>query len=233
MIELKTIKDNPSVRRVLGLGLAAALCLCLAPASPAQTVDCVLALVNGQVITLSDIKILDAFGFFPQEESRPQADRLRAVLERFIGQKIVIDMAKEQSLVPEDKVEAALRDLESRLSAPEFARNLEVLGLARDDLKPYVEDLLLFEEVINSRFGRSVTVTLNEIEFYYDRTYLPLRKKSGAQPAPLLQVLNEIESLLRKDKVAAQADSWVANLRRQGSVEIKDDCLKNLEEERS
>ena len=228
MIEQKTIKDSPSVRRALGLGLAAALCLCLAPASPAQTVDCVLALVNSQVITLSDIKILDAFGFFPQEEARPQADRLRAVLERFIGQKIVIDMAKEQNLVPEDKVEASLRDLESRLSAPEFARNLEALGLARDDLKPYVEDMLLFEEVIYSRFGRSVTVTLNEIESYYDRTYLPARKKSGAPPAPLLQVLNEIESLLKKDKIAAQADSWVANLRRQGSVEIKDDCLKNL-----
>ena len=233
MIEQKTIKDGPSVRRALGFGLAAALCLCLAPASPAQTVDCVLALVNGQVITLSDIKILDAFGFFPQEEARPQADRLRAVLERFIGQKIVNDMAKGQSLVPEDKVEAAIRDLESRLSGPQFARNLEALGLVRDDLKPYVEDMLLFEEVINSRFGRSVAVTLNEIESYYDRTYLPARKKSGAQPAPLLQALNEIESLLRKDKIAAQADSWVANLRRQGSVEIKDDCLKSLQEERS
>jgi peptidyl-prolyl cis-trans isomerase SurA len=233
MIEQKTIKDSLSVRRALGLGLAAALCLCLVPASPAQPVDCILALVNGQVITLSDIKILDAFGFFPQEEVRPQADRLRAVLERFISQKIVIDMAKGQSLVPEDKVEAAIRDLESRLSGPEFGRNLEVLGLARDDLKPYVKDMVLFEEVINSRFGRSVTVTLNEIESYYDRTYLPARKKSGAQPAPLLQVLTEIESLLRKDKIAAQADSWIANLRRQGSVEIKDDCLKNLEEERS
>lgn len=228
MIEHKTIRSGPVRRRALGLGLAGALCLCLVSASPAQTVDCILAVFNGQVITLSDIRILDAFGFFPRDGTSSQADRLRAALDRFIGQMIVVDMTRGQSLVSEDRVEAAIRDMESRLSGPVFARNLEAFGLVRDDLKPYIEDRLLFEEVINSRFGGSVSVTLTEIEAYYDGTYLPAQKKSGAQAAPLLQVLNEIESLLKKDKIAVQADSWVAKLRGQGAVEIKDDCLKNL-----
>lgn len=218
-------------RSGLTLGLALAACLALARAGLPQTVDCLLAVVNGQPLTLSDVRIMDATGFFPGFSSLPEADRLRAVLDKVIDQRIVIDIEEEQVLIPPEKVEAGLRDLEGRQPAADLNRKLDALGLTRDDLKPYIEDMLLEQEIINLRFGRSVAVSLKEIEDYYRQAYVPARKSAGREPLPMLQVLTEVEDLLKKDKIAAQAETWIKNLRRQGSVRIMDDCLKSLKEE--
>jgi hypothetical protein len=213
------------------LGLALVIVLALSRAGLPQNVDCLLAVVNGQAITLSDVRILDAAGVFPGVSSLPGADRLRAILEKIIDQRIVIDIAEEQVLISPERVEAGLRDLESRQPAADLDGKLDAMGLTRDDLKPYIEDMLLEREIINLRFGRSVAVSLKEIEDYYRQTYVPAQTSAGREPPPMLQVLTEVENLLKKDKVAAQAQTWIMNLRRQGSVRIMDDCLKSLKEE--
>lgn len=223
------MSKNGRPGRTLGLALVA--CLALSRAGFPQTVDCLLAVVNGQAVTLSDVRIMDAASFFPGFSSLPEGDRLRAILDRIIDQRIVIDIAEEQVLIPPEKVEAGLRDLEDRQPAADLNRKLDALGLTLDDLKPFSKDMLLEQEIINLRFGRSVAVSLKEIEDYYRQTYVPARKSVGREPLPMLQVLNEVEDMLKKGKIAALAETWIKNMRRQGSVRIMDDCLKNLKEE--
>jgi len=229
MKKARDVRKNRRPGRTVGLVLL--VCLGLARGGLAQTVDCILAVVNGRAITLSDVRILDAFGFFPEYSGLAEGERLRAILDKVIERRIVIDIAEEQVLIPPEKVEAGLHDLEGRQPEADLSRKLEALGLMADDLKPYVEDMLLEREIINVRFGGSVTVSLKEIEDYYQQTYVPGRKSAGREPLPMLQVLSEVEDLLKKDKIAAQAETWIKNLRRQGSVRIMDGCLKSVNQE--
>jgi hypothetical protein len=225
----RSVKNIGRAGRTLGLVIV--LGLALGRGGFPQTVDCLLAVVNGHPVTLSDVRTLDAAGFFPGLSTLPEGDRLRAILDRAVDQRIVIDIAEEQVLIPSEKVEAGLRDLESRQPPAGLDRKLDALGLTRDDLKPYIEDMLLEREIINLRFGRSVAVSLKEIEDYYRQTYVPARKSAGLEPLPMLQVLSEVEELLKKDKIAAQAETWIKNLRRQGTVRLMDDCLKSVKED--
>jgi hypothetical protein len=212
-------------------GLGVLLCLGWAQAGTAETADCILALVDDSPITLSDIRILDAFGLVPLKTPGSKSERLRAILEEIIGQKVVIDRARGSIAVPPDRVEAALDDLRRRLTPDEFEAKLAFWGLSPDDLKPYVEDQIVFQEIINLRFGRSVAVTLDEIESFYEGTYVPDQKKKGLSPAPLLQVLAELESTVRNEKIGGQVESWIRSLRGQAEVILKGECLKIFKEE--
>jgi hypothetical protein len=41
----------------------------------------------------------------------------------------------------------------------------------------------------------------------------------------MIQVLDELEALLKKEKVAGQVDAWIKSLRDQSDIRINDNCL--------
>jgi hypothetical protein len=193
----------------------------------AEVIDCLLARVNDQPVTLFDVKILEAFGLF-QEERPP--DR-RALLDRWIGLKIVIDLVKERIAVPPERVAVARDEALSRMGAERAESTLAAFGLEPDDLLPYFEQKLVFGEIILMRFGRGAIVTLREIEDYYRNTYAPAERLQGAEPLPILEVLDRLEALLRAEKIGRQASAWIQILRRQADVQVLDACLGALDRE--
>jgi len=78
-----------------------------------------------------------------------------------------------------------------------------------------------------------VAVTLAEIETYYEETYIPGQKGKGLPATAMLQILAELETSVKNEKIRAQVESWVLSLRGQADVVLKDECLKLLKEERS
>ncbi len=216
----------------LGWAAGIVLVLGLVPAG-AQVVDCVLADVGRRAVTLSDIHILRAFGLAGL--GAPGQARLTPLetLNRVIDRKIVVAAAQGELSAPPAKVAAALDDLRASFPLGAFVDQLAGFGLKAEDLQPYLEEDLLYQEIIDQRFGRRVAVTLAEIETYYEQTYLPARKKAGLEPEPLVDILDEIEAAIRNARVAAEVQSWIEGLRRQAEITLKTDCLKNLEEERS
>lgn len=221
-----------------GRGLAAAIGLAvifLAPGTPtvrAQVVDCVLADVDHQVITLSDVRFAEAFGLVSLGRPAGPAPERRALLERMIDERVVIEFAQGEYSVSPDRIASALADLRASLPAGEMDSRLAAFGLRPEDLEPYLEEELLYREIIDQRFGRSVAVTLAEIEAYYDQTYVPARRKLGLEPEPLVRILPEIETAIRTAKTAAQVRTWIDSLRGQAEIVLKSDCLKILEEKR-
>lgn len=198
-----------------------------ASAAAGEILDCVLARVNDQPITLFEVKMLEAFGLFREEN----ISRSRDLLEKWINLKIVIDLVKERVSVPPERV-AAARDLALEvLGAEEAEARLRNSGLSRDNLLPYFEQKLVYEEIIFMRFSRSTIVTLREIESYYQETYIPAERSQGREPRPILDVLDELEALLKGEKIRSQVSSWVQNLRRQADVQIMDACRDALDRE--
>ncbi len=63
-------------------------------------------------------------------------------------------------------------------------------------------------------------VSLNEIDTYYRESYIPAQKAKGLEPLPMVELLNEIESILKKEKIEKQVVDWIQNLRQKADVKI-------------
>jgi len=204
------------------LGLWAAS---LAAAPQAETLNCVTAVVNGRLITLMDVKIAEALDFFDLGATVDLRERRRAVLEKLIDQKVVIEFARERAPLEPARVDEARNSLVARLGRDEARRRMAGFGLEGSDLLPYLEEMVLSATIISGRFGRSESVSLPEIEAYYVETYSPALKKLGVAPKPLVEVLDVLEAEIKKSKVDIQAANWVKNLRQQAEIETRLDCL--------
>jgi len=197
----------------------------LAASPQIETVNCIAAVVNGRLITLMDVKIAESLGFFETGGIAEPRERRKAILEKLIDQKVVIEFARERAPLEPAKVDDARNNLLAALGREEARRRMAEFGLDGSDLLPYLEEKVLSETIIASRFGRSESVSLKEIEAYYGETYAPSRRKRGEEPRPLIEVLDVLEAEIKKSKVEVQAGIWIKNLRQQSEIVIRTDCL--------
>ena len=61
-------------------------------------------------------------------------------------------------------------------------------------------------------------------------TLLP-QYPAGEKPPPLQQVSSRIEEILLQQQVNTMFDSWLANLRKQGQIEVLDPALETADAE--
>jgi len=198
--------------------------------SQPQVVDCIVAVVNKQVITLTDLRLVDRFDIYEMEGKTEAADRPARLLDKLIDQKVVLDLAAERKAVEKAVLESSVQSLIGRLGPEKTRAELDAFGLTIEDLQPYLEEKILCETIIAERFAQSFSVNLKEIEAYYVETYVPAQKKLGLEPRPMIAVLDTIESEIKKVKAEAQVALWIKNLRKQAEVEIRTDCLKKYKE---
>lgn len=191
-----------------------------------QVVDCIAAKVNADIITLSDIRILQAFGIAKGEAGRVDGQTLRQTLEDAINRRVVIDLVPENIAVTADEVDRLLQSLEENLGPKEWQEKLDEFGLEAGDLKPYLREVLIYERIISLRFSQSVGISLKEIESYYNDVYLAAQKARGEEPKPMIQILDDLESKIRQEKMERQISLWIKNLRQQAEVSINVHCLE-------
>ncbi len=204
------------------------VCSVISVAGPgfSQVVDCIAAKVNADIITLSDLRILQAFGIRKEETGGVGAQTLRQTLEETINRRVVIELVPENIAVTANEVDQLLQRLKENLGPGEWQQKLDEFGLEADDLKAYLREVLVYERIISLRFSQSVGVSLKEIESYYFDVYQPAQKVRGEEPKPMIQILDDIESEIRKEKTERQISLWIKNLRQQAEVSINLHCLE-------
>ncbi|MEW5900458.1 MAG: hypothetical protein AB1715_03240, partial [Acidobacteriota bacterium] len=150
----------------------------LSPGYP-QVVDCILAEINNRIITLADIQVLAAFSPATGDAGKPSPPTLRQILEEAINRKVVLDLVRENVVPTEDEVGVLMKTWKEQTDPEEWQRKLAGFGFAEDDLKPYLEELVLFNKIIELRFTPSFDVNLQEIETYYNEAYVPAERALG------------------------------------------------------
>ena len=121
----------------------------------AEVIDRVMAVVDGQPITLSDV---DAALTFQLVTPPAQADRLAGALDRLIDRALMLTEVERYHPAPPpaDQVEARVAEIEQRAGSPAaFDRQLAAVGLSRDQLRRWVRDDLLIRAYLDERFGVS------------------------------------------------------------------------------
>jgi hypothetical protein len=201
-------------------------CFLVTGPARAQTVDCLVAVVSGQAVTLTDLEIAREFGFFDRTIEGTSGDRRLAVLDALIGQKVVLGVTREPLAIGKDEVSLALEALRERLGPAIFRTKLGKFGLREEDLRPYLEEQLRYDRVVSVRFGPKSPVSRGDAEKYYRDVYIPEQKAKGLEPDTLESVLSSLERRIRENLKARKVADWVRNLRSQAEVRINLDCLK-------
>ena len=194
-------------------------------ASGQELVDCLVAVVDRIPISLFDLKVIQSFrllaGFGPDVYQSKEE-----LVNKYINMLLVFRLAKEQMNVGNEEVEKELARLKSELGISVFERECQTLGLKEADLFPYLQNKLLFERMVGSRFNQKFYISLKEIEEYYQKVYVPEETAQGRKPAELVNVLGKIEDELQHQRREQQINEWTQELRQRAEIIIYSDCLK-------
>lgn len=193
-----------------------------APAS-AAIFDRIAAIVDRQVITLSEIDQMVAIRFFPRPASTTADDHRREVLDALIAQALRFRDVERFGAqdIPRDSIEARVREIAARFEAPaDLDTALVRAELTADELRTLVKRQLQVESYIQERFAPLIFVSNEEIETYYRGAWSAQRRSRGLAVPPLADVREEIRALLRASRLRDEIDKWTMQLRARANVDI-------------
>lgn len=191
-----------------------------------ETIDRIVAVVNDQVITLTDIRVIKTFALF-EEEMQEQKREPSFILKRLIDQKLVIQLSGEQIKIDHQEVEAYIKKLSEKIGEERIQKMLVEFGFDANDLGEYIQEKIFYQKLISRKFGQRVVVSLDEIEDYYSETYIRSQEERGLEPQPMIEILRDIESKIIEKKIQSRGEEWLGNLRNQADIHI---MIENLDE---
>ena len=209
--------------RVAGRALLIFLLATSAQRLAGVVVDRIAALVDQQVITLSEVSQMAEIRFFPRQAGQNDDDYRHSILESLIAQALryrdVERFGAED--IPKDSIEARLLDIQKRFASPaEFTAAMQHAELTLDEVRTLVKRQLQVEAYIQERFAPMIIVSNDEIATYYRGAWSQQRRQRGLSIPPLTDVTEEIRTLLKSTRQQEEIDKWTAQLRARANVDV-------------
>lgn len=184
------------------------LLLLFSSPAAAITADRIMAVVNHEVIALSDIQIYREL--FAQGRELDDS----AVLKELIDQKLLLTEAKklEISQPSNDEVAQAYQNLRLRFGRPEtFERVKGRLSLTDDEIEQQLRQRLQTDKLIEQQIQYFVFVTPEEIEAYYQGhpdEFKNQKPEAAREAIREIRIAEKAQSKLRDylDRLRAKAD---------------------------
>lgn len=138
--------------------------------SQAEIVERVVARINDEIITLTELEE----AYQQLEGALPEGERLpskRELLERMVENRLLLQEAKREGIkVSEGEVQENIERVKSTfLSEKAFEMALEQEGIKIEDLKKRYEEELMIKKLIDREVKPEVEVTKKEIRDYYEK----------------------------------------------------------------
>ncbi|GAB5388742.1 MAG: peptidylprolyl isomerase [Alphaproteobacteria bacterium] len=199
----------------LGLGLGGVALGALVPA-PAQAMEeRIIAVVNEEVISLSDLnnrmRLATLASGLPA--NRETYDRLRPnVLRSLIEERLQLQDAISQGVtVSPEQLDAGLAELarQNNLTAEQLVNQLESRGVARRTLMDQVRAQIAWNGVINSAVARQAVVTEDEVDLMLER----IAANAGEPELRVAEILLPVNRPGDDPQARALADRLVQELK--------------------
>ena len=201
------------------LTVVAVLCstVLLPLALHAEIIDRILAVVDRELITLSDVRAAVRLGLGPQPAAG--TDPVRSTLDALIARQLELTEASRYQ-PPEPtpaQIQAGLDAIAARFRSPEeLQQALDQSGLTTEQLRLRVRDDLRIEAYLGQRFGAAVQPSDQEIVEYYRAHAAEMSTAAGVPP--LEEVRQDIRTRLSAARRMAQVAEWVEGLRRRTQI---------------
>ncbi len=190
---------------------------------PAVTIDRVAAVVDRQVLTVSEVSQMAEIRFFPRAVGQSDDDYRRFILDSLIAQALRFRDVERFGAedVSKDSIEARLVQIQRRFASPdEFTVALQHAELTLDEVRALIKRQLQVESYIQERFAPMIGVSSEEIDAYYRGTWSEQRRARGLPIPPLSEVQGEIRNLLKANRLQQEVDRWTTQLRSRVNVDI-------------
>jgi hypothetical protein len=210
MMRTHTNLELPVLRGALPV-LLAVLAAALVPLClRAEVVDRILAVVDGHVITLSDVR---------------QERQVRAVL----GEKPVSDdLAVAQELADEYLIEQQIKDypnlnVDDAEVDEEVVKFLDKEREASPALRQAVRRRIRAQKFFDLKFGEIIRPTDEQIRHYYSEVFVPEARNRGLDPVPPLndsEMTKAIRENVIRENLDHEVDVWLQAIRRRSTIEL-------------
>ncbi len=220
------------------ISLLFALCsllFSLCPSAHAQVIadKAVASVTNGSratpdLITYSDLVWQLAIERDTPLADRPSSENLNRALRLLEDQVLVLQEARK---LPSAETPEARKDRDEEVkkrrdelaqmmgSAGRLQERMTRVGLTSEQLDSILRDRVMVDKYFDFRFRAFVVIAPKEITDHYNETYA--RERNSGRLVPTLDaVRSRIEEQLRVEKIAAEIDAFVDNLREQPGTEI-------------
>ena len=198
------------------------LILLLTVPASAVTVDRIAAVVDQQVLTVSEITQMVTIRFF--ERTEPDEDDYRHdVLDALIAQALRFRDVERFGAqdIPRDTIEARLLEMQGRFpTEAEFLAAVARAELTLDEVRALVKRQLQVEAYIQERFAPLVFISNEDIAAYYNGPWTAQRRERRLPVPPLEAVREEIRTAVRATRLGEEIGKWTAQLRARANVDV-------------
>ena len=193
------------------------LALCNVERAAADVLDRVLAVVDGHLITLSDVRTAVELRLVTSDISA--SDPTDAVLSQLIDRRLVLEEVDRYAPPEPDAAAVASRvaAVERRSGPPNgIAARLESLGVDAEWLQQWMRDDLRIQSYIEQRFAGAMEATEEEVENYF-REHADAFMRGG-QPIPAAEAQQLARARIAAARRRALTDEWLNGLRRRAEI---------------
>jgi hypothetical protein len=201
------------------LGLLLAACLGVSALAAQTVVDRVVARIENDIITLSDVRELAAYQRLSGREPAQESELLQQLIDQWI---VTNDAtAARFPAAPAQQVDAQFAALQNQVGTPQqFAARLRELDLSEQDVRRLVAKQIFLDLYLERRFRAVARVQPGDVERYYREEFVPQLERRK-QPVPALDdVRDSITDLLLERDITRRAQQWIEQARAALDVEI-------------
>jgi hypothetical protein len=198
------------------------LLLALTLPASAVTVDRIAAVVDRQVLTVSEITQMVDIRFFPRI-SKSDDDHRHDVLDALIAQ-----MLRDRDVerfgaqdIPAERIEGRVMEIRGRFpSEEELQAAMAHAELTLDDVRAFAKRQLQVEAYVQERFAPLVFISAEDLDQYYRGPWTTQRRERGLSISPLDQARDEIRAAARAARVEEEIRKWTVQLRAHANVDV-------------
>ena len=201
----------------------AAFFLLMAFPAGGATIDRIAAIVDRQVLTVSEISQMVEIRFFQRTTSWSDDEYRKNILDGLIAQALRFRDVERFGAedVSKDSIESRLLQIQQRFASPaEFTAALQRAELTLDEVRALIKRQLQVETYIQERFAPMIFVSTDEIDTYYRTTWSEQRRARGLPIPALAGVQDEIRTLLKSTRLQQEIERWTTQLRARANVDI-------------
>ena len=228
-------RPQPSAqkKRQIPFFLCIFVSVCLTVLTHAEVIDRIIAVVEGHIITLSDLRqereIRATLGEKAIDDNVTLA---RQLVDAYLIERQIADYPNIE--VTNTEVDADVDKLGlSAIAAPgapvDAARRVlldaqgRVLEISASGIRDAVRRRIRIQKFFDVKFRQAIRPTDEEIRKYYEEVFLPETRTRGLQSIPPLtdaEMANAIRNNVIQEKLDHEVDVWLEAIRRRSNIEL-------------
>jgi hypothetical protein len=188
------------------------------PAVAQVVVDRIVARIEKDIITLSDVRELAAYQRLNGREPAAEPELLRELIDQWI---VVNDASNARFPAPlSSQVESGFASLVNQIGEKNFGARLRELDLTESDVRRLVTKEILVDHYLERKFRAQARVGSEEVERYYREEFAPQLVKRNQAVPPIEEVNDAITEVLLERDITRRADQWIQQTRSQLEIQI-------------